>query len=263
MKMIAFFNNKGGVGKTTSAINIAYNLALMGNRIFVVDCDGQGNSSRFFSDSDKPMVYVENCFTNSAVSPSNTKAKTRYENIDIAVSTEKMNDVLTTFEKFPKDTQKEMCEKFRTEWTRPWYAGTKYDYIIVDLPPTLNTLTKTMLSVCDVVFVPIELSAFAIQGVPNVTEVITNCGCRFGGCFVTKFDRECPADYQMLDMLRSNLGTKLLDTIIPSSKVIKNSLSYRITAAEYMEWTGAAEQYRQLTSEIISICNSFGTEKEN
>lgn len=262
MTMIAFFNNKGGVGKTTSAINVAYNLS-QDNKVLVIDCDGQSNSSRFFSDGEKPHLYVENCFTTFSVSPANSKIKTRYENIDIAVSSEKMNDVLTAFEKFPKDTQKQICEKFRKEWENPWYTGTRYDYIIVDLPPTLNTLSKTMLSVCDVVFVPIELSAFAIQGVPNVTEVITNCGCRFGGCFVTKFDRECPADYQMLDMLRSNLGTKLLNTIIPTSKVIKNSFSYRITAAEYMEWTNAAEQYKNLSAEIINICESFKAEKEN
>lgn len=251
MKMIAFFNNKGGVGKTTSAINVAYSLAEKENKVLVVDCDGQGNISRFFSDK-KPMLFVEDCFENFAVSPVNAKAKTRYDNIDIVVSSEKMNDSLISFEKFPKETRLEICNKFRTEWGKPWYVGTKYDYIIIDFPPTLNTLTKTMLSVCDIVFVPIELSSFAIQGVPKVTEVITNCGCKFGGCFVTKFDRDCPADHQMLELLRSNLGEKLLHTIIPSSKVIKNSLSYRLVAAEYMEWTAAAEQYQRLSDEIMA-----------
>lgn len=251
MKMIAFFNNKGGVGKTTSVINVAYSLAGKGHKVLVVDCDGQGNSSRFFSDK-QPMLTVESCFENPSVSPANAKTKTRYGNIDIVVSTEKMNDSLIPFEKLPEKTRLEICNKFRTEWEMPWYAGTKYDYIIIDFPPTLNTLTKTMLSVCDVVFVPIELSSFAIQGVPKVTEVITNCGCKFGGCFVTKFDRDCPADHQMLDLLRSNLGEKLLHTIIPSSKVIKNSLSYRLVADEYMEWTAAAEQYQKLSAEIMT-----------
>lgn len=260
MKMIAFFNNKGGVGKTTSTINVAYNLATSGFKVLVVDCDGQGNSSSFFSNGDTSKVYVEDCFTNPSISPISVKHNTRYENIDIAVSTDKMNYALTSFEKHSKDVQLKMCEKFRTEWEMPWYSGTKYDYIIIDLPPTLNTLTKSILSVCDIVFVPIELSLFAIQGVPNVTEVIINCGCRFGGCFVTKFDRECPADFQMLDILRTNLGNKLLGTIIPSSKVVKNSFSYRITAAEYMEWTNAAEQYRQLTNEIISIVDDLNSD---
>ena len=255
MKMIALFNNKGGVGKTTSVINLAYSLAKLGE-VLVIDCDGQGNSSRFFADN-QPKNNIVNALTAAPVSVTSAVTHTRYDKIDIVVSDQKMNDAVSDFEKLPLNTQIGNCEKLREEWYYSWYAGKKYDYILVDLPPALNSITKTILSVCDVVFVPIELSAFAIQGVPNVTSVISECGCRFGGCFASKFDRECPADFEMLDMIRKQLGSKMLRTVIPQSRVIKNSLSYRLTAKEYMEWTAAADCYDQLADEIVQICSEF------
>jgi chromosome partitioning protein len=139
------------------------------------------------------------------------------------------------------------------------YIPDSYDYAILDLPPALNEDTKQILSKCDYVFVPIELGTFAISGIANVTETIaatrTESGNSvLGGCFVNKFDRKNPADYELDKLLRQNLGGKVLVTRIPNSRVIKNSISYRQTAFEYMRWMAAAKAYTTLTYEIMGIC---------
>ncbi len=242
MKALAFYNNKGGVGKTTSVINIAYQLAT-DKKVLVVDLDGQSNCSRFFVN--EPKAGIENALTNSTVA---SVSSTRYPNIDIITATSALNDIVSIFYALPKERQLENAEKLIRG------TGERYDYVLVDLPPALNKITESVISVCDYVFVPIELGTFAVQGIPTVTQIIADCGAKFGGCFVNKFDHDNPADIALMEMLKSSLGTKALENYIPFSRVVKNSVSYKMTALEYMGWTYAAECCVKLTAEIIGIC---------
>ena len=130
----------------------------------------------------------------------------------------------------------------------------EYDYIIYDLPPALDSSTKKILSKCDYVFVPIELGTFAISGIANVTDAVAATKAKLGGCFINKFDYNNPADLELDKMLRETLGDKILTTRIPNSRVIKNSISFRQTAFEYMPWANAAELFKSLTHEIMWIC---------
>lgn len=244
MKSIAFYNNKGGVGKTTSVINIAYQLAAE-KKVLVVDLDGQSNCSRFFTD--EPKAGLEKALTMSMVAPDIALCPTRYPNIDVITATPALNDIVSIFYALPEIQQRENAQKLMT-------FSEKYDYILVDLPPALNKITERIISACDYVFVPIELSAFAIQGISTVTNIIADCGAKFGGCFVNKFDRDNPSDEQLMEIMKNTLGSKALEHFIPFSRVIKNSISYNMTAHEYMDWTYAAECVASLTKEIIGIC---------
>ncbi|MGN0679247.1 MAG: ParA family protein [Oscillospiraceae bacterium] len=250
MKSIAFYNNKGGVGKTTSVINIAYQLAA-DKKVLVVDLDGQANCSRFFVN--EPKAGLEMALTEEVVTPTIALSPTRYPNIDIITATPALNDIVSIFYALPAETQRKNAEKIITATDKPW-CNKKYDYVLVDLPPALNKITESIISVCDYVFVPIELSTFAIQGIPTVTNIIADCGAKFGGCFVNKFDRENPADIALMEMLKDSLGTKALNSYIPFSRVVKNSISFKTTAPEYMGWTYAAECCANLAKEIIGIC---------
>jgi len=212
MIILAIFYNKGGVGKTTAAINIAHAMTKLGKSVLVVDCDSQQNSFGFFSDE-----------------PNNDDSgDTRYDKLEIETLSEDNDSFL--------------------------YYYPKYDYAILDLPPTLDKETNRIIGSCDYVFVPIELGTFAISGIAKVTETIAETGAKFGGCFVNKFDRENPADFKLDELLRVTLGNKVMAARIPYSRVIKNSISYRQTAFEYMEWSSPAAAYMTLTNEIITIC---------
>jgi chromosome partitioning protein len=209
MIKLAFFNNKGGVGKSTATINVAHSIARLGKRVLVVDCDSQQNTFLFFAEQQNEDY----------------RGRTRYDNLDITL-----------------DISLESGD------------NREYDYAIFDLPPALDERTHEIVSSCDFVIVPIELGKFAIQGLAKVTETIAVTGAKFGGCFVNKFDRENPADHLLDAELRSALKSKAMSTRIPYSRVIKNSISYRETALEYMGWTAPARVYEELTREIMQIC---------
>ena len=162
MKIITMYNNKGGVGKTTSVINIAYSLSKMGKKVLVMDFDEQKNSSRFFLENGDERGY----------------AATRYANISIM-----------TYDECSKKTDNAQITDLLKQ-----RENENYDYIIFDLPPALNDLTLSMLSYCDYVFVPIELGTFAIQGITVVVDTLSRISAKFGGCFVVKFDNENPSD---------------------------------------------------------------------
>lgn len=240
MTTIAFYNNKGGVGKTTTAINVANELAEK-HRILVIDLDGQANSSRFFAE---PKAGLETALVKKNFSPDVAHSNTRYPNIDVLTSTSALNLVNAQFEQLSDEEQTANIRKVLS-------YGSRYDYVLLDLPPALTKITEKVIMLCDCVYVPIELSTFAIQGIPTVTGALTNCNAQFGGCIVNKFDKENPSDNELLELLKSMLGNKVLKTTIPFSRVIKNSFSFRLTAKEYMKWTAAATAFENLTAEII------------
>lgn len=240
MNTIAFYNNKGGVGKTTTAINVANELAEK-HRILVIDLDGQANSSRFFAE---PKAGLETALVKKNFSPDVAHSNTRYPNIDVLTSTSALNLVNAQFEQLSDEEQTANIRKVLS-------YGSRYDYVLLDLPPALTKITEKVITLCDCVYVPIELSTFAIQGIPTVTGALTNCNAQFGGCIVNKFDKENPSDNELLELLKSMLGNKVLKTTVPFSRVIKNSFSFRLTAKEYMKWTAAATAFENLAAEII------------
>lgn len=240
MTTIAFYNNKGGVGKTTTAINVANELAEK-HRILVIDLDGQANSSRFFAE---PKAGLETALVKKNFSPDVAHSNTRYPNIDVLTSTSALNLVNAQFEQLSDEEQTANIRKVLS-------YGSSYDYVLLDLPPALTKITEKVITLCDCVYVPIELSTFAIQGIPTVTGALTNCNAQFGGCIVNKFDKENPSDNELLELLKSMLGNKVLKTTVPFSRVIKNSFSFRLTAKEYMKWTAAATAFENLAAEII------------
>ena len=240
MTTIAFYNNKGGVGKTTTAINVANELAEK-HRILVIDLDGQANSSRFFAE---PKAGLETALVKKNFSPDVAHSNTRYPNIDVLTSTAALSLVNAQFEQLSDEEQTATIRKVLS-------YGSRYDYVLLDLPPALTKITEKVITLCDCVYVPIELSTFAIQGIPTVTGALTNCNAQFGGCIVNKFDKENPSDNELLELLKSMLGNKVLKTTVPFSRVIKNSFSFRLTAKEYMKWTAAATAFENLAAEII------------
>lgn len=127
MKMIAFYNNKGGVGKTSTAINIAYTLSRRQNRILLVDFDGQCNSSRFFTDLANDECGCESAIVNAEEMP--LIKSTRYDNIDIVTSSVRMNSISNYFANLSDEEKQTNIIKFRQS---------DYDYIIVDMPPAMN-----------------------------------------------------------------------------------------------------------------------------
>ena len=245
MKSIAFFNNKGGVSKTTTVLNTAYILGEVYKRkVLVVDCDGQQNASRFLAD-ELSEVGIEKTLVDSKVSPKAALSNTRYENIDVLTSTADMNRCTEMFHDLSDDETVHNLKKLTDFWNN------QYDYVLLDFPPALNSLTEQLIGITDGVIVPVELGSFAIQGIAKVTETINRVGAAFIGCFISKYDKKNKADEELKKLLDNNLGNKVFSTVIPYSNIIRNSINYKMTAYEYMHWLGPAKKYVELTEEII------------
>ena len=138
MKSIAFFNNKGGVSKTTTALNVAYILGQVYKRkVLVVDCDGQQNASRFLADNISE-IGLESVLTDYAISPESALSETRYDNINVLTSTPEMNRCT---EKFQQLDDTEIINNL-TKIIRFWEE--KYDYVLLDTPP-INVVTDSQL----------------------------------------------------------------------------------------------------------------------
>ena len=238
MTSIAIYNNNGGCSKSTSVISPAYHFSL-DIKVLVIDTDGQSNTSWFFLD--KPKSGLEKVLLGERKTIGGEK--TRYPNLDVISATAAINDVAGTFSSFSEERQTEITEGIIN-------SNSDYDYIFVDFPPTMNDVTRQMIGACDYVFVPVELGIFAIQGIPKVTDVISKSKVQFGGAFVNKFDKRNSADIELFEMFSGQLGGKALTTTIPYSKVIKNSITYTLTAKEYMGWNSAGKAFGVLADEI-------------
>lgn len=156
-------------------------------------------------------------------------------------SSVRMNAISNEFVNLSDEEKQSNIIKFRQS---------AYDYIIVDMPPAMNDFTENVLTICDYVYVPIELGTFAVQGLARVTQKIANAGTKYA-CFASKYDKGNKADQELLEIMKKNLGDKVLNTVVPFSRAIKNSISYRITASEYMSWINPARCYERLADEII------------
>ncbi len=245
MKTIALFNNKGGVGKTTSVINIAYILAeVMKKKVLVIDCDGQQNTSRFFTDALNEDGFEKYMISDFSF-PCDIIQNTRYENIDVLSSSEKMNYIIEDFYKLSVEQREANVNRIYKAFED------KYDYVLMDMPPALNIITETLLSITDGVVVPIELSSFSIQGIAKVTDTINKVGSSFVGSFITKYDKDNNSDKDFMRIIDAELGDKNFKSVIPYSKIIRNSLNYKVTAYEYMHWLSPVQKYVELTEEII------------
>ena len=175
---IGIFNNKGGVAKTTSVINLAYSLQNYDKQVLVVDCDTQ-----------------ENCFTFFLAKKS----------VDMILPTDYDRISHTTWERY-----KQLSSE-----------PEGYDYIIFDMPPTLSDEVREILRQCSAVYVPTILGEFEIAGLRKVTDEINAQGVRLGGVFVTMYQAQ--NDAELIEDFRRVLRNRLMKTVIPYSKTVRES----------------------------------------
>lgn len=242
MKMIAFYNNKGGVGKTSTAINIAYTLSRRENRVLLIDFDGQCNSSRFFTDLTNDEIGCERAIVCTDEKP--LIKKTRYDNIDIVTSSVRMNAISNEFVNLSDEEKQSNIIKFRQS---------TYDYIIVDMPPAMNDFTENVLTICDYVYVPIELGTFAVQGLARVTQKIANAGTKYA-CFASKYDKGNKADQELLEIMKKNLGDKVLNTVINLDLIMLNHTQRKYSDADiFKEHEELKKIFTQLEADGVEI----------
>lgn len=252
-RTIVVANQKGGVGKTTTAINLAASLAELGKKVLVVDMDPQGNTTSGLGidkEQAENTVYelmLEECSVEDAIMES------EYENLSVLPSNINLAAAeieLTGFE------EKEFILRKAVDQVRA-----DYDFIIIDCPPSLNTLTINAMCAADTVLVPIQCEYYALEGLSqlmNTVELVRdrlNPNLEIEGVVFTMYDARTNLSLQVVENVKANLDQKIYKTIIPRNVRLAEAPSYGMPITKYDARSTGAESYRLLAEEVINRGN--------
>lgn len=247
-KIIAVLNQKGGVGKTTTAINLGAYLAKAGKKVLVVDFDPQGNATSglgFAKESIETSSY-DILFRPGEVATAIQETKTP------RLSLIATNAGLAAAEV-------ELVNKPERELLlRKALANLDYDFTLIDCPPALGLLTVNALSAADELLIPVQAEYYALEGLSQLLTVMQrvrqglNTKLELMGVVVTMYDSRTSLSDQVYKELQKYFGEKLFKTIIPRNVRLAEAPSYGRPVSEHDKWSKGARAYKQLAKEVMA-----------
>ena len=252
MSTIAITNQKGGVGKTTTAINLSTYLADLGKKILLVDLDPQGNSTSGLG-IDKEQI--ESCLYDILINGKHIdeiKVASKIPNLDVVPASVVLAAAeVELVQELSRETKlKAALEKVKDD----------YDFIIIDCPPSLGLLTINGLVAADHIIIPSQSEFFSLEGLAqllhNVQRVRTylNPNLNLLGVVITMYDKRTLLSKQVEEELNKHFPGKVFEAIIPRSVRLAEAPSHGKSILEYDSMSRGAEAYKKLAEEIIEKC---------
>ena len=250
-KTIAVANQKGGVGKTTTSINLSACLAEIGKRVLVVDTDPQGNTTSGFGIDKNNLDFTIYELMLGECTISDCVIKNVYDNISVVPSN--VNLAAVEIELIGVDKKEYILKKEMD------YIKDEYDFIIIDCPPSLNMLTINSMTTADSVLVPIQCEYYALEGLSQLIHTINlvkerlNPNLEMEGVVFTMYDSRTNLSVQVVENVKQNLrGEKIFDTLIPRNIRLAEAPSHGMPINLYDSKSAGAEAYRELSNEVIN-----------
>ncbi|HCX78952.1 MAG TPA: sporulation initiation inhibitor Soj, partial [Firmicutes bacterium] len=240
---------KGGVGKTTTAINLGAGLASQGKRVLLVDIDPQGNTT---SGVGVRKPSIKRCMYDVLVSgiPMETViTPTEVENLWIAPASIQLAGA--EIELVPSMSRE---EKLRQHMEN---IRNQYDFVLIDCPPSLGLLTVNALTAADSILVPIQCEYYALEGLSQLVNTIKlvqrhlNKSLKLEGALLTMYDPRTNLAAQVVSEVRAYFGDQVYETIIPRNVKLSEAPSHGQTILDYDPRSKGAETYMQLTAEVL------------
>ncbi len=248
-RIITVANQKGGVGKTTTAINLATALAAIGERVLIVDIDPQGNASTGLGIDRRDRTVSSYDVLIGALSLEEAAMATAVPGLSIVPSTLDLLGVEMEIAGSP-DRVLRLRNAVRA-------STNTFSYILIDCPPSLNLLTLNSMAAADSVLVPLQCEFFALEGLTQLLETVEqvrnsiNPDLTIQGIVLTMFDGRNNLANQVVDDVRAHMGDKVYDTVIPRNVRISEAPSYGKPAILYDLKCSGSQAYLQLASEVI------------
>lgn len=250
-RIIAIANQKGGVGKTTTSINLSACLAEKGKKVLAIDLDPQGNmTSGLGVDKNEVentvyelMLDEDMSINEAAIDTVVDKVKLVASNVDLAAA---------EIELIGRNDKEYILQK------KVDYIKDDYDFIIIDCPPSLNMLTVNAMTTADSILVPIQCEYYALEGLSQLMHTINlvqerlNSHLQMEGVVFTMYDVRTNLSNQVVETVKENLDTKIYETMIPRNIRLAEAPSYGIPINMYDSKSAGAESYRKLAQEIIN-----------
>ena len=249
-RIIAIANQKGGVGKTTTSINLSAAMAASGKKILVIDTDPQGNTTSGFGIEKNDL---ENTIYELMLSECSIKECILNDVIDgVSIIPSNVNLAAAEIELIGID-KKEFILKREVEWIKD-----SYDYIIIDCPPSLNLLTLNAMTTADSVLVPIQCEYYALEGLSQLIHTINlvkerlNPELDMEGVVFTMYDSRTNLSSQVVENVKSHLNQRVFETVIPRNIRLAEAPSYGMPINMYDAKSAGAEAYMSLAGEILN-----------
>jgi chromosome partitioning protein len=254
-RIITLANQKGGVGKTTTAINLATALAAIGERVLIVDLDSQGNASTGLGiDRNQREVSSYDLLMGEATVVQ-AAMMTEVPRVALIPSTQDLSGLDLVIGQ-QADRAFRLRNAFR-DIAGFTIEGQPVSYVLIDCPPSLNLLTVNALVAADAVLVPMQAEFFALEGLSQLLQTIeqirTNLNPRLKiqGVVMTMFDRRNSLSEQVLQDVRGTMGSLVYDTVIPRNVRLSEAPSYGKPALLYDLKCAGSQAYLRLATEVI------------
>ena len=248
-RVIAIANQKGGVGKTTTAINLSIALAEKGKRVLVVDTDPQGNTTSGFGIEKNELENTIYELLLGECSVQDCIIKDKKSGVSIIPSN--VNLAAVEIELIDAD-KREFILKREIDWIRE-----DYDFIMIDCPPSLSMLTVNAMTTADSVLVPIQCEYYALEGLSQLIHTVNlvkerlNPELDMEGVVFTMYDSRTNLSNQVVDNVKSVLQQKIFKTLIPRNVRLAEAPSFGMPINQYDPKSAGAEAYAALADEVI------------